>query len=232
MENDDSGGNGEAREIHQEEDAAETDIKAAQRRLDWVNSPEFRKGQRIFLLISGFGCAAALLILYQGQRSSHTPFDSIQFDWKAEHAYYLWAATVFTVCMWLASSYRNAYRRHHADRVMVAELAQLEGDEAKLANSGDLELTSLWLLTQQRLSYYHQIATEQARQSFRNAQIAIAAGFVVLLFATGFAVYAKTTTGSIVTGALGALGATLAGYIGKTFVPELAQTSAHLGCCR
>ncbi|MGI5238259.1 hypothetical protein [Dactylosporangium sp. CA-139066] len=90
------------------------------------------------------------------------------------------------------------------------------------------ELRQLYRSTQTRIERYHQIATDQARVSFRNAQMATAAGFAVLCIATVAAVFTHSTTGAIAAGSLGITGSVLAAYIGRTFVSAQESTSARL----
>jgi hypothetical protein len=89
-------------------------------------------------------------------------------------------------------------------------------------------LPVLWEVTHKRLDYYHQIATSQARHSFRNAQAAMAVGFALLVVFAIMALNAASTAASIVTGALGAAAAAFAGYIGRTFVRSQEAAAAHL----
>ncbi|MFH9655406.1 hypothetical protein [Streptomyces sp. EN16] len=91
-----------------------------------------------------------------------------------------------------------------------------------------LGLPELWEATHARLDLYHQIATGQARTSFRNAQIAMVAGFVLLILFAGIAVWASTTAVAIVAGGLGAVSAGLAGYVAKTFVRSQEAAATHL----
>ncbi|WP_330462184.1 hypothetical protein [Streptomyces sp. NBC_00775] len=79
-----------------------------------------------------------------------------------------------------------------------------------------------------RLDLYHRIATDQAEESFRNAQIAMASGFVLLVGFTVAAVFAGNPTASIVAGALGVTSAGLAGYVSRTFVRSQESAAGHL----
>lgn len=82
----------------------------------------------------------------------------------------------------------------------------------------NLTLPALWELTHSRIDLYHQIATSQARRSFAAAQVASAAGFILLFIFAYSAAHLKSPANAITTGALGAVSAALAGYIGRTFV--------------
>jgi CHASE3 domain sensor protein len=65
---------------------------------------------------------------------------------------------------------------------------------------------------------YHQLTTQQAATSYRNSQIAMAAGLALLVI--GAVVAINTTSGSaqLVVGGLTALGTALSAYLGATFI--------------
>ncbi|MFD7109127.1 hypothetical protein ACFWAF_02920 [Streptomyces microflavus] len=89
-------------------------------------------------------------------------------------------------------------------------------------------MAALWETTHARLDLYHQIATGQAKTSFRNAQIAMGAGFFLLVLFACIALWASTTAVAIVAGGLGAVAAALAGYVAKTFVRSQESAATHL----
>ncbi|MGW3298453.1 hypothetical protein [Streptomyces rubiginosohelvolus] len=91
-----------------------------------------------------------------------------------------------------------------------------------------LGLPELWAATHARLNLYHDIATDQAKTSFRNAQRAMVAGFLLLVVFAGIAVWASTTAVAIVAGGLGAVSAALAGYVAKTFIRSQEAAATHL----
>lgn len=99
---------------------------------------------------------------------------------------------------------------------------------ADTGRRGALGLPELWEATHARLDLYHQIATGQAKTSFRNAQIAMGAGFLLLVVFAGIAVWASTTAVAIVAGGLGAVSAALAGYVAKTFIRSQEAAATHL----
>jgi hypothetical protein len=103
-----------------------------------------------------------------------------------------------------------------------------QAEDLQHAKEDLLALSALWNVTNSRLELYHDIATGQAKSSFRTAQIAIGAGFILL---TGFAILSfrtHNTASAITTGALGAVSAALAGYISKTFVRSQESAATHL----
>ncbi|MFD5940562.1 hypothetical protein [Streptomyces griseus] len=100
-------------------------------------------------------------------------------------------------------------------------------DEASYRRSL-LGLPELWEATHARLDLYHRIATSQAETSFRNAQRAMVAGFLLLILFAGIALWASTTAVAIVAGGLGAVSAALAGYVAKTFIRSQEAAATHL----
>lgn len=91
-----------------------------------------------------------------------------------------------------------------------------------------LTLPELWTVTHTRLDLYHEIATGQARRSFRNAQAAMITGFLLLIVFVVVALQASTTAGSVVAGGLGAVSAALSGFVARTFVKSQETAAAHL----
>ncbi|MFE7141262.1 hypothetical protein ACFVAG_26255 [Streptomyces sp. NPDC057644] len=91
-----------------------------------------------------------------------------------------------------------------------------------------LPLAELWETTHARLNHYHEIATGQARTSFRNAQFAMGIGFVLLVAFVILSLNASTTAGTVVAGGLGAVSAALAGFVGRTFIRSQEAAAKHL----
>lgn len=119
---------------------------------------------------------------------------------------------------------------HSRDATPFPDLAT-DDDQPPPADTGRrgaLGLPELWEATHARLDLYHQIATGQAKTSFRNAQIAMGAGFLLLVLFAGIALWASTTAVAIVAGGLGAVSAALAGYVAKTFIRSQEAAATHL----
>ncbi|MEW2450310.1 hypothetical protein AB0896_22610 [Streptomyces parvulus] len=102
------------------------------------------------------------------------------------------------------------------------------GEELPEGTQPRLALSELWAVTHRRLDHYHGIALGQARQSFRNAQISMALGFMLLVAFTAIALNASTTAGSVVAGGLGIASAALAGYVSRTFIRSQETAAGHL----
>lgn len=127
-------------------------------------------------------------------------------------------------CVFLSSTLRNRQEVRNVERARQ----DLQRVETSLGEAERLTLPALWEATHRRLDYYHQIATSQARHSFRNAQTAMAIGFVLLVAFAILSLNASNTTASIVTGALGAASAGFAAYISRTFVRSQEAAANHL----
>jgi hypothetical protein len=142
-------------------------------------------------------------------------------------------AIALIVCLVAWILHLQVLRRNYADQLLLARSKQeLVDAERKVENVdyGDrsLDLTSLWTLTHKRLDYYHEIATTQARTSFRNAQFAMSIGFGALALCLLISLLARGVASSIVTAVLGAAGATLGGYVARTFLRSQESAAAHL----
>lgn len=116
-------------------------------------------------------------------------------------------------------------------RSVGSETDEAEGGEqsaSRVRSDDRLALSALWEVTHSRLDLYHQIATGQARRSFFTAQAATGVGFILLVVFAILAASAQSTAGAVTTGALGAVSAALAGYIGRTFVRSQESAASHL----
>lgn len=106
---------------------------------------------------------------------------------------------------------------------------KIEGQgKAPAEEAPHLALAQLWAVTHRRLDHYHTIALEQSQKAFRNAQGAMATGFLLLAGCVIVAVTAASTAGAVAAGSLGAVAAGLAGYIAHTFVRSQEAAAAHL----
>ncbi|MFF5307436.1 hypothetical protein ACFY5F_49615 [Streptomyces sp. NPDC013161] len=129
-----------------------------------------------------------------------------------------------------AAQVESRARVREAERGLEDALrGSASGDPA--SNDGDharLTLPELWAVTHRRLDHYHGIALRQAKQSFRNAQIAMGLGFALLIAFVVVAWNAPTTAGSLVAGGLGAASAGLAGFVSRTFIRSQEAAAVHL----
>ncbi|WP_123470619.1 MULTISPECIES: hypothetical protein [unclassified Streptomyces] len=123
---------------------------------------------------------------------------------------------------------RTLARRRDGEVTDATEASGSESLLAPIASPPHLALAELWAATHARLALYHKIATGQAKQSFRNAQVAMWLGFVLLAGFLVVALKVSTTAGSIVAGGLGAVAAALAGFVSRTFVRSQEAAAGHL----
>lgn len=109
---------------------------------------------------------------------------------------------------------------------------EIEQNESRVAEelnkTEQTDFGTLWVATQKRIGYYHRIATSQARNSFISSQLAIVAGFILLVVFGIIAAQATTAVGAISAGAVGVVGAALSAYIGATFMKAQSEASAQL----
>jgi TRADD-N domain-containing protein len=105
-------------------------------------------------------------------------------------------------------------------RDAVAESAD-ELDDAK-------DLVALIKANRKQMSAYDVLVQAQAKTAFRNAQFAMGAGLLVLLFGAIVALSTADVQAKIVTATLTAIGGTLAGFIAKTFLDTYRRSIQQL----
>ncbi|MET8156128.1 hypothetical protein ABZT47_07130 [Sphaerisporangium sp. NPDC005289] len=135
---------------------------------------------------------------------------------------FLWASLLA-----LAAIAANFMSRRRQEKIQETEQAR---EEVRIADAalreGHLELSPLWTATQSRMTFYHKLASNHAQRSFRNAEVAMLIGFLVLVFAVGLAVRNPHAAGTAA--ALGAISAALAAFIGRTFLRSQENAASHL----
>jgi hypothetical protein len=129
-------------------------------------------------------------------------------------------STCLFLCLYITWFYRIAKRRAFMDRLLLEErrdrLRAAESDAA--ADDPSLSLRGLWQSTSQRLDLYHDMVSEQARRSFKHAQYAVGAGFGILVLAVTVGALQGSASSTTLGALIGAIGAALGGYVGKTFL--------------
>jgi type II secretory pathway pseudopilin PulG len=122
-----------------------------------------------------------------------------------------------------------ADNQHTGFSVPHSEIVQqLAEDRVKERKDETLTRAALWAVTDKRMELYHTIVMEQASRSFGAAQGAMTIGFGLLVAFAVLAADAKTTTAAITVGGLGAVGASFATYIGRTFIRSQETAASHL----
>jgi O-antigen/teichoic acid export membrane protein len=174
-----------------------------------------RMGETLLSVIVGLTILAIVLALIDLAKGG--PINAVKW-WLVAPAAFL-TATLAAI----------ATRRHHKKAQHREEaLQELHEAERALKGADQIKLVELWTITQSRLNYYHELATAHAQQSFHNAQIATSAGFLLLLAFAVLAVEAPDPQATFVAGALGAISAALAGYLGRTFIRSQESAASHL----
>lgn len=196
--------------------------RAAQLRVSWRRSPELRRS----LLAGGVAIAAVIIATAVGAAvGATTATYSEDRDMNAIIGAVFGAGIVgyLSALGWLV--HRRQQRRSWYDRVILLQAhAELSRAESKAAND-ELDLSSLWALTQQRLDYYHGLATSQAEKSFTYGLVAAGLGFFVILAASIAAALGNSAAASVSAALVGLAGGGLSAYIGATFM-RLQENSA------
>lgn len=199
----------------------------------WRNSAQFARVQhlRITLIVGAvpaIACGPALLYLRTG-KSEAVSIQGPSIWWYIVAA--CLSGTIYAFFARLAMLVSlSKERRDFSDEVTVVSAQnELRNAEATVAGKGDgASLTELWTATQKRIDLYHKIATSEAKRSFFNAQLAAAGGFLIVIAAAIAAAAAKSTTASIATGATGAVGGALGGFVGRTFIQMQQEAESNL----
>jgi hypothetical protein len=120
-----------------------------------------------------------------------------------------------------ASRNRASVSLRHAEEQVIVRSDVGESE-------ADITFAKLWFATQRRIDYYHEIATEQSRHSFRNGQISAYLGFAVVIGVAVIAAFTSSSTGAIAASVIGVAGAGLSAYIGSTFMKAQSDAAAQL----
>lgn len=206
-----------------EAERAEAPEEAAAMRQAWRNSPERRRSR--LMLGSSLGVSAFALVVF-GFLARQADLRSLT---ELERNFLQVASLLIMVPVAFAPLSAGSARSAFNDRYLLekAKRGLARADEAA-SDEATMTLGSLWLATQTRLDYYHDIATSQSRRSFVNGQLASGIGLVVILICAALAASAGSLAGAAAAGGLGAAGAALSGYIGSTFLKTQDTASAQL----
>ena len=108
------------------------------------------------------------------------------------------------------------------------EAARLRARVAVAKLASDSHLPALIKANRLQLEAYDVLVRDQASSAFRNCQLAMAGGFLVLVAAIGFAIAGTDVTSKAIAGGLSALVGVLTGYLGKTFLEVHRETTQQL----
>ncbi|MFI2411386.1 hypothetical protein [Streptomyces sp. NPDC018947] len=124
---------------------------------------------------------------------------------------------VVFVTLALGSLFGVEFLRTRRDQ--AARAAQQKAEESAIDRLREkMELPSLIDLNRLMMDRYHDIATKQASKSFRWSLIAMGIALAAILGGASLALSKHSTPDRVLIGALAALGATLSGYLSKTYL--------------
>ncbi|MCA1706344.1 MAG: hypothetical protein LC808_25015 [Actinobacteria bacterium] len=108
-------------------------------------------------------------------------------------------------------------RMHSADKARALE-PPADGDIRPSKAPPRRQVDDVRSVNQQLIDRYHELTTQQAKNSYRNSQLAMAIGFLLLIIGAIGATAASEGTGQIVLGGLAGLGSAVSAYLGATFL--------------
>jgi hypothetical protein len=116
------------------------------------------------------------------------------------------------------------WRQRREEQEAARERAR--GAVADLAS--DSHLPALIKANRLHLEAYDVLVRDQAASAYRNSQLAMAAGFLILLAAIGFAIAGGDAASKAIAAGLSAVVGVLTGYLGKTFLAVHQSTVEQL----
>lgn len=206
----------------------------ARQRLNWRESAEHARFSRaLFFVISINVILIIVAVVVATAKWRSTSNDPLNENYNHNFHLGLGLAVGVGIVLYITSYavllYRLSLRRAVRDKLALGIARKLDAEESEIATGGTTpEFGSLWAATQKRISFYHEIATDQARRSFLSSQIAASAGFLVVVLVAIFAAFSRKGTGAIAAGVIGTAGAGLSAYVGATFAKAQASASAQL----
>lgn len=122
---------------------------------------------------------------------------------------YCTSAEFIAACVLLALGfYYAAARRAFYDRVRSIKAQRVDAEVERLRKQDHLNLPNLFALNRRQLDEYHTVSVRQQAVAFRNAQLASAIGFIVLLTGVIITMNQAEDAERWVTAGLAGLGAT------------------------
>jgi hypothetical protein len=207
-------------------------VLLAERRQAWRNSAELsvawsriRWGVAALVLAGAVVGALVGWLFFATAFGTRTEFEDALLGGATGAAIALLVSIYYAQLTWLFQ--RRAFRDRYTldkSRALLAEADQGVLDAA----ADDTSFGALWVATQTRLNYYHEIATSQSQRSFAYGQIAAGTGLLVVLVCTVLAIVADSAAGAVAAGVLGGAAAAMSGYIGSTFLRTQDLAAAQL----
>lgn len=101
--------------------------------------------------------------------------------------------------------------------------------EGRLNASGTtVTFHELWTSNNERIDFYHDIATRQSQASFRAAQITALVGFILSIGLGAVTIIFASGTTAVAASVVAVSTAAMSGYIGSTFLKAQAEASTQL----
>lgn len=207
-----------------DEITAEQKLLDATRRQGWLASPE-RQSLNFLRKVA----LAWIVLCFALYVASYFAWQKIEISPNSSEFTILFVMSV-SLSRFAYFTLIRRQKGRYEDRILLESAKALDNREAELVSQDEASIKELWKLTNERLRGYHERAYRQADQSFRNAQIAIFGGFLIVAGTAGIAAWKTTltTSSSVVIGVIGTVGAGLATYVARTFLRLQETTSTAM----
>lgn len=189
---------------------------AAAAREQWIRSPENLRNRGRFLAIAVPG----VVLLYGGGALATLGTRTLPVAGGIALA-----LLGFGLLLW-ANVLRSQARASFYER---QEKAAKEGVDSALEQLGDeTDLRGLLRLNRRQMEAYEALTRRQAASSYRLSHVALAVGFGVVIAGAIGALSAHEATGKVAAAGLGAIGATISGFIARTYLRIYERTLVQL----
>jgi hypothetical protein len=172
----------------------------------------------IAVILFGGGYALVLVSSLSFGISTHTKDERLGFGI---------GALIVALVVALAAIIRFTQARIRYQEAEEAKSRKAVGNAIEELKS-DISFPSLLKVNQTQMDQYHDITKHQAEDAYRNSQIAMAAGLIILVLATIAAILVKGNTSKIILGGVAGLGTAFSAYIGATFLNAYHSALAQL----
>jgi hypothetical protein len=108
------------------------------------------------------------------------------------------------------------------------KLDELKEKERALRNKDTATFAELYDQNQERIDYYHDIATRQSKESFRSGQISTYVGFGLVVLIGVIAGLAPNGSAAVAASVVAVAAAALSGFVGATFMKSQTEASNQL----
>lgn len=168
------------------------------------------------------GCVAVMAILWPitAALSTHNPWRIVLLSIEAL------LGVVTLLILVVIGFFYTAARRNFYERVKTAKSRAVDLAVEKLRT--DTSLKNLLVLNRRQLDDYHSSSIHQQAVAFRNAQIAAAIGFAIVVLGAILSMRQSNDTARYLTVGLSTLGTALSGYVASVFFRSYRETSREM----